>query len=108
MNERANQLAHYLRSKGVKEETLVPVYIERGLDMMIGILGILKAGAAYVPFDTDFPAERIIYMLEDTKSYIIVSSSKSSPKLESIADAGMEIIETDGEEILRLPSQQII
>ena len=102
LNERANQLAHYLRSKGVKEETLVPVYIERGLDMMVGILGILKAGAAYVPFDTDFPAERIIYMLEDTKSSIIVSSSKSSPKLESIADAGMEIIETDGEEILLL------
>ena len=68
LNARANQLANYLRIKGVKEDTLVPVCIERSLDMLVGILGILKAGGAYVPIDTDFPAERIAYMLEDTKS----------------------------------------
>src|SRR4051812_16939300 len=49
LNEYSNQLAHYLRNKGVKEETLVPICIERSLQMIIGILGILKAGGAYVP-----------------------------------------------------------
>jgi non-ribosomal peptide synthetase component F len=63
LNGRANELAHYLRSKGVKEETLVPICMERSLDMIVGLLGILKAGGAYVPIDTDFPAERIQFML---------------------------------------------
>ena len=53
--------------------------------MMVGILGILKSGAAYVPIDTDFPADRINYMLEDTAAKIIVSNSKSS------AEAGRHI-----------------
>ncbi len=59
LNEKANQLAHYLGSKGVKQETLVPICIGRGLEMIIGILGILKAGAAYVPIDPGYPQERI-------------------------------------------------
>jgi non-ribosomal peptide synthetase component F len=56
LNERSNQLAHYLRSKGVKEETLVPICVERSLGMIIGVLGILKAGAVYVPIDPEYPA----------------------------------------------------
>ena len=58
LNESANMLAHYLQSKGVKEETLVPLYMERGLEMMVAILGIMKAGGAYVPIDADLPTER--------------------------------------------------
>ncbi|MBK8551797.1 MAG: amino acid adenylation domain-containing protein [Ignavibacteria bacterium] len=81
LNERSNQLAHYLRSKGVKEETAVPLYSQRGIEMMIGMLGIMKSGAAYVPVDTDFPQDRIRYMLEDTKAKIIVSSKQSRSKL---------------------------
>ncbi|MCW3106371.1 MAG: Nonribosomal peptide synthetase, partial [Segetibacter sp.] len=95
LNARANQLAHYLRGKGVKEETLVPICIERSPAMLIGILGILKAGGAYVPIDTDFPAERISYMLEDTGAAIVVSSTESSSKLQSSRD--VEIIELDDE-----------
>ncbi len=93
LNNRANQLAHYLISRGVTSETLVPLYVERGLEMMVGMLGIMKAGGAYVPIDTDFPPERIGYMLEDTGAKIIVSSSNSSGKLE--IEAGVAIIETD-------------
>ena len=83
LNERSNQLAHYLRSKGVKEDTLVPLLIERGADMLIGILGILKAGGAYVPIDTDFPQDRVSYMLEDTGAQVVISSSTSSHKLQA-------------------------
>ena len=71
LNERSNQLAHYLRSKGVKEETLVPICMERGMEMIIGILAILKAGGAYVPIDPEYPQERIRYMLEDTAARIV-------------------------------------
>jgi non-ribosomal peptide synthetase component F len=66
LNERANQLAYYLRSRGVVKESLVPLCIGRSLEMIVGILGILKAGGAYVPIDPAYPAERIAYMLEDT------------------------------------------
>ena len=75
----------------MKEETLVPICIERGLEMMIGILGILKAGAAYVPIDTDFPQDRISYMLEDSGASIIVSSKENRSKLPKAED--VEFIE---------------
>ena len=74
LNERSNQLAHYLRNKGVKQETLVPLYVHRGLDMIVAILGIMKAGAAYVPIDTDFPEGRIKHILENTGASIIITS----------------------------------
>ena len=81
LNERSNQLAHYLRSKGVKDGTLVPVCIERGIGMLTGILGILKSGAAYVPIDPEYPGERIRYLLEDTRSSIILSNNKNASAL---------------------------
>ena len=84
LNERANELAHQLKSKGIKEETLVPLFIERSADMITGMLGIMKAGGAYIPIDTEFPASRISYMLEDTQAKIIVSSKESRRKLEDI------------------------
>jgi amino acid adenylation domain-containing protein len=93
LNERANQLAHFLQVKGVKEETLVPICIERGFNMIIGILGILKAGGAYVPVDPDYPQERINYMLEDTAASIIISSKASRTKLQS--SNSFEVIELD-------------
>ena len=55
LNERANQLAHYLQKKGVGYDTLVGLCVERSLEMIVGILGILKAGGAYVPLDPTYP-----------------------------------------------------
>ena len=95
LNERSNQLAHYLRSKGVKEEMLVPICIERGMGMIIGILAILKAGGAYVPIDPEYPEDRISYMLEDTAASIVISSKQSSAKL--AANTSLNIIEIDRE-----------
>jgi len=95
LNAKANQFAHYLRSKGVADEMLVPICVERSVELMIGILGIMKAGAAYVPVDPDYPADRISYMLEDTGAAIVVSSSKSKPKIQTAAE--INIIELDDE-----------
>ncbi|PSL45611.1 non-ribosomal peptide synthase protein (TIGR01720 family)/amino acid adenylation domain-containing protein [Chitinophaga niastensis] len=98
LDERSNQLAHYLHRKGVQANSLVPLCIARSLDMMVGILGILKAGAAYVPIEPDFPAERIQYMLSDTHATIIVSNDNSREVLPE-GDA-IQIISLDEEAIV--------
>ena len=59
LNERANQLAHYLQELGVGPDHLVGICVERSATMMVGLLGILAAGGAYVPLDPDYPAERL-------------------------------------------------
>jgi amino acid adenylation domain-containing protein len=66
LNQRANQLAHHLRRQGVRADSRVAICVERGLEMVIGLLAILKAGGGYVPIDPSYPAERIAYMLEDS------------------------------------------
>ncbi|MDP9521553.1 amino acid adenylation domain-containing protein [Pseudomonas putida] len=66
LNRRANQLAHKLREQGVGPDVLVGIAAERGVDMVIGLLGILKAGGAYVPLDPEYPAERLAYMMQDS------------------------------------------
>jgi amino acid adenylation domain-containing protein/non-ribosomal peptide synthase protein (TIGR01720 family) len=66
LNCRANQLAHKLLELGVGPDVLVGLAVERGLEMVIGLLGILKAGAAYVPLDPEYPQDRLAYMFEDS------------------------------------------
>ncbi|WP_103866072.1 non-ribosomal peptide synthetase [Aquimarina sp. I32.4] len=75
LDEKSNQLAHYLRKKGVEEESLVPICLERSLQMMVGLLGILKSGGAYVPIDPSYPKDRINFILEDVNVNIIVSNN---------------------------------
>ena len=73
LNERANQLAHHLRSLGVAAETLVGLCVERSLEMVVGLLGILKAGGAYVSLDPEYPAERLNFMLEDAGISVLLT-----------------------------------
>jgi amino acid adenylation domain-containing protein len=73
LNNRANQLAHYLRKLGVGPEVLVGVCTERSVEMILGVLGILKAGGAYVPLDPTYPKERLGFMIEDTRTPVILS-----------------------------------
>jgi amino acid adenylation domain-containing protein len=76
LNNRANQLAHYLRSLGVKADTLVGLCVERSLLMLVGILGILKAGGAYVPLDSEYPTERLSFMLEDSQVSVLLTQQQ--------------------------------
>ncbi|EPY10990.1 amino acid adenylation domain-containing protein [Paenibacillus alvei A6-6i-x] len=78
LNARANQLAHYLRKKGVKPETLVGICMERSADLIVGILGILKAGGAYVPMDPSYPQQRLTYMTQDAGIELMVTQSETS------------------------------
>ncbi len=76
LNNRANQLAHYLQKLGVKPEVLVGICVERSIEMPIGILGILKGGGAYVPLDPNYPTERLNYMVEDAQISLIITQEK--------------------------------
>ncbi|MBW4647068.1 MAG: amino acid adenylation domain-containing protein [Goleter apudmare HA4340-LM2] len=73
LNCRANQLAHYLQSQGVGKEVMVGIFVERSLFMIIGLLGILKAGAAYVPLDPTYPRDRLALMLADAQVPILLT-----------------------------------
>ncbi|GAA4801595.1 hypothetical protein GCM10023307_30240 [Lysobacter hankyongensis] len=83
LDAQANRLAHYLQELGVGPESLVALCVERSECFPIGMLGILKAGAAYLPVDPDYPAERIAWMLNDAMTPVIVSESRVLDRLPS-------------------------
>jgi amino acid adenylation domain-containing protein/non-ribosomal peptide synthase protein (TIGR01720 family) len=92
LNKRVNQLAHFLIKKGVKKDSFIGLYMERSFELVIGMYAILKAGAAYVPLDPEYPEDRRIYMIEDSRAEIILSTSKISSTLKSFRT---EIINID-------------
>jgi len=75
LNTKANQLAYYLQSIGVKPDVLVGICLERSLEMVIGLFGILKAGGAYLPLDPAYPAARLAFMLEDAQVSVLLTQT---------------------------------
>jgi amino acid adenylation domain-containing protein len=73
LNRRANQLAHYLRAVGGIQETRIGIYIERSVEMIVGVLGVLKAGATYVPLDPSYPDQRLLFMLDDANVQLVLT-----------------------------------
>jgi amino acid adenylation domain-containing protein len=78
----SNQVAHYLRQQGVKPGDLIGIMTQRNSFLWVGILGILKAGAAYVPIDPTYPSERICYMLNHAEIGIVLTESQLTDKIE--------------------------
>lgn len=81
LNQRANQLAHHLKTLGVRPDVLVGVYLERSLEMVVALLGILKAGGAYVPLDPAAPPDRHAFILEDTQVLITLTQAQLAERL---------------------------
>ena len=81
LNNRANQLAHYLLRHGVGPETRVGICMDRGLEMVVGILAILKAGGVYVPLDPDYPEPRLQFMLHDTAAPVLLTQAPLKGRL---------------------------
>lgn len=81
LNLRSNQLAHYLKRRGVGPEVLVAICLERSLELIVALLGTLKAGGAYVPIDPTTPGERISFMLNDAKISIILTQRGLAKRL---------------------------
>jgi amino acid adenylation domain-containing protein len=76
LNRRANQLAHYLRAAGVGPEVRVGICVQRSLEMIVGFLGILKAGGIYVPLDPAYPAERLSFILQDAQVPVLLTQQQ--------------------------------
>ncbi|HZN09151.1 MAG TPA: amino acid adenylation domain-containing protein, partial [Pyrinomonadaceae bacterium] len=81
LNRRANQLAHYLANYGAGEETRIGIYIDRSIEMIVALLGVLKAGAAYVPLDVSYPVQRLSFMLDDADVQLVLSVSTCDENL---------------------------
>jgi len=107
VNERANQVAGYLRERGVRAETLVGVLMERSAEMVVGLLGVLKAGGAYVPLDPEYPRERLSYMVEDAQITVLLTQERLRDALS--VDSGKVIcLDTDWTEIEEQSRENVI
>ncbi|HST60880.1 MAG TPA: amino acid adenylation domain-containing protein, partial [Longimicrobium sp.] len=105
LEARANRLAHHLVALGVRPDDRVGLCLERGPEMMAAVLGILKAGAAYVPLDPAYPAERLGYMLENSAARVLLTQDSLADALPS---SGATVVRTDADaaEIARAPADR--
>jgi amino acid adenylation domain-containing protein len=103
LDEAANQLAQYLRKRGVGPEIPVALYLERTLQMVVAILAVLKAGGAYVPIDLAYPRDRLSFMLEDAKAPVLLTQSKLHEQLPATA-AEVVCIDSDWDRIASEPT----
>jgi amino acid adenylation domain-containing protein len=81
LNKRANRLARYLLDLGIKEGDFVGIYTERSVDMIAGLLAILKAGGVYVPLEASYPKERLSYILDDSQARVVLTQQKMAHNL---------------------------
>jgi amino acid adenylation domain-containing protein len=86
LNERANQVAHYLRKRGMGPESLVGVCLERSLELVIALFGVWKTGAAYVPFDPTYPLDRLSFMVNDTGMKALLTDERCKNLFPSLHD----------------------
>lgn len=100
LNQRANQLAHYLQKLGVQPEVTVGIYLDRSIDMVVGLLGILKAGGAYIPLDPTYPQERLLFMLGNAQAAVLLTQQNLLEKL-SDYDTQVILLENDWSEIIQ-------
>ena len=94
LNEHANRLAYTLRAKGVVPDQVVGLMVDRSFEMIVGLLAILKAGGAYVPIDPEYPQDRVVYMLENSNTRLLLTQSHLAGQ---VSFAG-ETLLIDGEE----------
>src|SRR6185312_4764144 len=106
LNARANQLAWYLREKGVGPDQLVGICMERSLEMVVGLLGILKAGGAYVPLDPSYPPERLQYMLADAAPRVLLTQGRLKERLPP-SDAEVIALDEQWGEIAQRPGSDL-
>jgi len=99
LNERSNQLAHYLLAKGLTPGALVAVCLERNAELIIALLAILKAGGAYVPLDLNYPEERISYILEDSAAPFVISDASQRERFAHQPGIELMLIDEQKEEI---------
>ena len=105
LNEKANSLAYFLRNvKNINREDTIGIMVKRSLEMIIAILGVMKAGGTYIPIDPSFPEDRVNYMLESSSACILLTSKKVE---NTINYKNKVIIDLDNSDIYSLPNTNI-
>ncbi len=95
LNAHANQLAHYLQGLGVGPESLVALYLDRSVEMVSAILAVLKAGAAYLPLDLSWPAERVAFILKDSGASVLLTETQLLEQLPAGTDIALVCLDTE-------------
>ncbi len=95
LNEQSNQLAHHLRCLGVRPEVLVGICVERSVEMIVAVLGVLKAGGAYLPLDPAYPRERLAYMMNDAQVSVLLTQESLKSR---IAKESVNVVYLNGNE----------
>jgi amino acid adenylation domain-containing protein len=106
LDTRANQLARSLIARGVREETLVAIVMERSLEAFVAILAVLKSGGAYVPIDPDYPAERIRLLIADADAALLITQSHVLPRLPA-GDREILLIDEERTRLAALPAERV-
>ena len=104
LNERANSLAHYLRSSGIGRNDLVGIMVSRSLEMIVCILAVIKAGAAYIPIDPSYPKDRVDYMLDSSNAIILLTQKHLAEKINF---ENKVFIDLNNDEIYSLPNNNL-
>lgn len=90
LNKRANQLAHFLRAGDVGPESLVGILMERSPEMVVALLGVLKAGAAYVPLDPSYPQERLDYVMRDARVSVVLTQERLQELSQAVSAVALD------------------
>ncbi|MFF0087445.1 amino acid adenylation domain-containing protein [Streptomyces canus] len=106
LDRRANQLAHHLRALGAGPDTPVAISMEKSLDLVVGLLAIVKAGSAYLPLDPAYPADRLGFMLTDSAAPILLTQEHLRDALPTPPGVRTVLIDADLEEITALPEDR--
>ena len=108
LNQKANQVAHYLKTLGVGKNSLVGLCLERSPNMVVGVLGILKTGAAYVPLDRENPVSRLAYILEDSQVAVLLTEDSLKEELPNSGnDLSLVCLDRDGNLIKQQSSENL-
>ena len=106
LNKKSNRLTHLLMEKGIQPDSIVGIMVERSVEMIIGILGILKAGGTYMPIDPDYPQQRINYMLTDSSARVLVSEVSKVSEVIEVIDLN-QLTDSNTQTLFNTPTQQL-
>lgn len=107
LETRSNQLAHHLRSIGIHRGSAVGLFLNRSIEMVVGLLGIMKAGACYIPLDPAFPIDRLAYMVKDANIALLLSDSSLADEIPGLGAAQALLLDTEKDSISQHPEQSI-
>src|SRR5690242_15939267 len=107
LDQRSNQLAHYLQQLGIGPETLVGIHMEPSLERLIAVFAVLKAGGAYVPFDPGYPKQRLAFMLDEAAVVVMLTESRLMDALPSHTGTVVRV-DSDCAAIEQMPATRLV